>query len=128
MKRLLMVLFAPFALVGGALIGYYSHAIRLAETFSYTDILNYPYLLGGVALVLLGGLVRHRLVVGYEAKIKELGLNIHRAEKALELSQGEVRKLQQRVGWVEDLVQKATHEQSSNMLLEAPPSDYVKEE
>lgn len=53
MKNALLLLFAPFVLAGGLLTGYMAHGIQLG-TYEYTN----PYFMGGIALIIVGWLIR----------------------------------------------------------------------
>lgn len=135
MKRLLMVLFAPFTLVGGALVGYYAYAIRVASDFHYLSLHNdYPYLFAGVALVLLGVLVRHRLTKSMFNRITELEGKARAAIDAKDEALVELGQLRIKMAWVDNVITKAVHTQTPeerNLLLEEPleepAPDYVKD-
>lgn len=128
MKRLLMVVFAPFALVGGALVGYYSHAMRVAENFGWLNITDYPFFLLGLALVLVGFFVRHRVIQEYENAVGQAEAEvISTNERRMETS-SQLEAMKDRMQWVEKVITNAVKEEEA--MKDVPPeapSDYVKE-
>lgn len=85
MRRILFLLFAPFTLVGGLLVGYYGYVVRMEYTAMVaqgtpeapvqvdwlTLAMNAHWLIWvGMAAVVLGGYVRHRTLRAFEKDIR----------------------------------------------------------
>lgn len=117
MKRFLMILLAPFTLVGGLFVGYYSYAIRVADQLDYTTIPNnYPLLFLGIVLIIIGYIVRHSLLKNYDA-----------TKAKLTTTCAENEALHHRMEWVEEVLSKAIKEEKEERLqqlaLPTPPKD-----
>lgn len=129
MKRLLLILFAPFSLVGGMLIGYYLHAIRLAPEFSLSTLpFDYPLLALGIVFVLVGGLLRHRTFV----KNNGTSIKLREALTTKENQMDELVELNEKLTRVETAVlkvfadEKARKEQTiPATVAHYPPVDYA---
>lgn len=107
MRSAIWLFLSPFAMIGGMLVGWFGHAVKLAEGPLDTYLLDnfdFMMMLIGVGLIVLGGAIRSYMMARMKRQLRAQDIVLAVDRQKIETAQASARIANRRLDVIRELI------------------------